>query len=360
MAEAVQNHTAEPNIIPCSPEKLYLAHTLVGRSLRSLAQEQGVHPSTVLRRVQRMEERRDDPLIDAYLDKIATTDLIKTLKEMETMTQITPLKMTPEEIRILRRLCESRVFMAIAPELEKGALLRQETNAPPTRISVIGRDMAQTFAMRDWVRCAKPQKGAVHSYYITDAGRSAVRRAIAMNAKIAGGDETSIYAAQHRDMEDKDFIDEDGVKIRARVNLRESPLTMLARKKGVNGSPFLSRELLAAGERLREDFELAQMGPRITQNWERLMSGRIADGGFESGAGGCSLAAERLRHALSALGVGLGDIALRTCCYLEGLESAERHMGWSARSGKIVLRIALQQLLNHYDKTDNGVPPMIG
>ena len=181
-----------------------------------------------------------------------------------------------------------------------------------------------------------------------------------MNAKIAGGDETSIYAAQHRDMEDKDFIDEDGVKIRARVNLRESPLTMLARKKGVNGSPFLSRELLAAGERLREDFELAQMGPRITQNWERLMSGRIADGGFESGAGGCSLAAERLRHALSALGVGLGDIALRTCCYLEGLESAERHMGWSARSGKIVLRIALQQLLNHYDKTDNGVPPMIG
>ncbi|MCA8835880.1 MAG: DUF6456 domain-containing protein, partial [Proteobacteria bacterium] len=57
---------------------------------------------------------------------------------------------------------------------------------------------------------------------------------------------------------------------------------------------------------------------------------------------------------------GLGDIALRTCCYLEGLESAERHMGWSARSGKIGLRIALQQLLNHYDKTDNGVPPMIG
>ncbi|HAR51660.1 MAG TPA: helix-turn-helix domain containing protein, partial [Roseovarius nubinhibens] len=49
------------------------------------------------------------------------------------------------------------------------------------------------------------------------------------------------------------------------------------------------------------------------------------------------------------LGPGLGDIALRCCCHLEGLESAERRMGWSARSGKIVLRIALQRLKRFYD-----------
>ena len=30
--------------------------------------------------------------------------------------------------------------------------------------------------------------------------------------------------------------------------------------------------LVAAGERLREDFELAQMGPRVTQNWENFVA----------------------------------------------------------------------------------------
>ena len=34
---------------------------------------------------------------------------------------------------------------------------------------------------------------------------------------------------------------------------------------------------------------------------------------------------------------------------MEGLERAEKKMGWSARSGKIVLRIALQRLKRHYE-----------
>ena len=52
--------------------------------------------------------------------------------------------------------------------------------------------------------------------------------------------------------------------------------------------------------------------------------------------------------ALQDLGPGLSDVALRCCCYLEGLEMAEKKLGWSARSGKIVLRIALQRLKRHY------------
>jgi len=47
-------------------------------------------------------------------------------------------------------------------------------------------------------------------------------------------------------------------------------------------------------------------------------------------------------------------VALRCCCYLQGLEIVEKRMGWSARSGKIVLRIALQRLRRHYD--DQAVP----
>jgi len=53
--------------------------------------------------------------------------------------------------------------------------------------------------------------------------------------------------------------------------------------------------------------------------------------------------------ALRELGPGLGDVALNCCCHLEGLEKAEKRMGWSARSGKIVLRIALQRLKRQYE-----------
>ncbi len=58
---------------------------------------------------------------------------------------------------------------------------------------------------------------------------------------------------------------------------------------------------------------------------------------------------ERLRAALAELGPGLADIAILCCCFQEGLESCEKKLGWSARSGKIVLRIALQRLKRHYD-----------
>ncbi len=67
-----------------------------------------------------------------------------------------------------------------------------------------------------------------------------------------------------------------------------------------------------------------------------------------------------MQAALQDLGPGLGDVVLRCCCYLEGMESCEKRMGWSARSGKVVLRIALQRLKRHYEETHGKFGPLIG
>ena len=71
-------------------------------------------------------------------------------------------------------------------------------------------------------------------------------------------------------------------------------------------------------------------------------------------------ARERVVQALEELGPGLADVVLHCCCFLKGLEVTEKEMGWSSRSGKIVLRIALTRLIRHYQETFGKFGPLIG
>ena len=139
---------------------------------------------------------------------------------------------------------------------------------------------------------------------------------------------------------------------------------MLARRREKDSTPFLASDLVSAAERLREDFELAQMGARGGLNWDRFLNASPGpcspDSRGDAAQDRPSAARDRVAAALRDLGPGLGDVALRVCCHLEGLEVAEKRMGWAARSGKIVLRIALQRLRRHYDETYGRAGPMIG
>ncbi len=141
---------------------------------------------------------------------------------------------------------------------------------------------------------------------------------------------------------------------RVTVNLGESPLGWLARRKDAKGQAFLSAGEVEAGERLRADFERAQLGPGVTQDWRRFLTPGNAGSGVSAQErdvdDGAEAARTRVMDALSDLGPGLSDAALRICCFLEGIETVEAKMSWSARSGKIVLKIALQRLADHYER----------
>ena len=62
-------------------------------------------------------------------------------------------------------------------------------------------------------------------------------------------------------------------------------------------------------------------------------------------------AKQRFDRAMAAVGPGLDDVLLRVCCFLDGIEAAERALGWPTRSGKLVLGIALERLARHYGLT---------
>lgn len=347
----------------------YLAHTSAGVPIRALARARGCAASTVLRQVRKVEAWRDDPLIDEALERLGRTHAAR-CADLSVNQESSPMpnqdarpvaaqdeqpgaRIDREARRILRRLCEKGAFLAVAPTMEKAVVLREVVPGKQNRIAVVDRDVAHAFALQEWIACEKA--GKIACYVITQVGRAALKRLL---TEERGGrtpqpglaEAQSPFQAQHRFFAEREVMAEDGGERRLRFNLAESPLSVLGRKRDKDGQAYLSPELVEAGERLREDFELAQMGPRVTQNWERFLTaggrGQMAAG--RGLAEGPQDARVRVARAMEALGPGLSDIAFRICCFLEGLETAEKRLGWSARSGKVVLKIALERLAMHY------------
>jgi len=358
-----------PGWLP-DPVRHYLHHTECGVSIRELARGAGCHASTILRQIRKTEARRDDPLVD---DALATLGALHhfprqsefnpdedalhmnvQLRSAETLSQEN--KIEREARRLLRRLNEPGACLAVAADMEKAVVVRETGDGRTVRTAVTDRPVVQAMALRDWIACGEP--GRVTRYTITSAGRAALKRLLAEDDAARSGfsEAATPFADQHRSWGQREMI-EPGTTTRRqmRYNLAESPIAAIARRKDKSGEPFLNADLVGAAERLREDFELAQMGPRVAQNWDKFLTG--GDRGSFSPTGGSDggqAAKDRVAAVLRDLGPGLGDVVLRVCCFLEGLETAEKRMGWSARSGKIVLRIALQRLKRHYDGLGKG------
>ncbi|MBA4203397.1 DUF6456 domain-containing protein [Pannonibacter phragmitetus] len=139
--------------------------------------------------------------------------------------------------------------------------------------------------------------------------------------------------------------------IRVTVNLAESPLAWLARRKDGKGKAMLTAAQFEAGERLREDYTFAAMMPNLSGGWRtEAGAGRHTGRGPAGPDMSDNVMAARLRveRALDAVGRGLGGVLVDVCCLLKGLETVERERGWPVRSAKVVLGIGLSALASHY------------
>ncbi len=352
-------HAPLPGWVPLETCR-YLQHTEAGRPIRQLARKAGCHPSTILRQVRRVETLRDDPLIDEVLTYLAGRfQADGAAKAGAGADRPAARGLTAgferESASVLTLLSRGGAVLAAAEGMEMAVVVREGQDSDGQKVAV-SRPLAGALALTGWITCSR--RGRISRYAITPAGRTALKRIIAdqenrARARLEGG-----FAEAQAPFLAPDGSGKPGYGRKPRYGTSETPLEMLARLSDKDGKPFLSPAMVRAGKRLREDFELAQISSHLMQETLYFTPGSRAlrSNSHEAGAA----AQQRMTEALQKLGAGLGDIALRCCCHLEGLETAERSLGWPARSGKVVLRIALQHLADYYGETSALEAELIG
>lgn len=320
----------------------YLEHTVAQVSIRELARKADCHPSTVLRQIRRLEQRREDPLVDGCLQALSDAHGADGSARSESKTYV----YSEEDIaRCLSLLGQPSAVLVAGRDMVKAVILRDVGKV--VQQTVVERCTAEILALLEWISCFSA--GKVFRYRITKDGRAALVRLLAEGEERRRQRMDTLTQSGLSVVLAKPDPEECGASRRSRYGMQETPLQILARLSDRDGKPFLTQEMISAGERLREDFELAQIGQHVAQH-QSMFESATTERSSESYKGPAREAFQRASRALCALGPGLSDIALRCCCHLEGLEAAERNLGWSARSGKIVLRIALEQLHRYYDE----------
>lgn len=299
--------------------RLYLSHTEDGQSLRALARAEGVHASTVMRQVRQFESRRDDPLVDQALSRLARADVQAPAGAV----------VEQECARVLPLLSHPRAGLLVAADLEKAVVIRDGSGGAE-RLGVLEQSIAEAFALRGWIACVF--SGRVARYQITTEGRAHLGQV----APSAGA------VARHDD-EDRG----------TRPVTVETPVAILARRRDAAGVPFLSPGHVAASDQMFESYVISGLTDGQVLDWRHLPLSLPSEGPDRRRARAF------LAEATGVLGEGLADVTVRCCCLRQGVESVERDLGWSARSGKIVLRIALQQLQAFLEKTGDQAK-MIG
>lgn len=239
--------------------------------------------------------------------------------------------------RVLRRLAENGAYLAPLQAHSFGLFVRRNRWSRP----VLRLDAATFKCLASEGFLAPLAQEADGARYIISAeGEAFLRRAVAAHDP---------FSAQHRVPGRRRVEDTTrGQCLLHAVNLAETPLGWLASRRSRDGKPFITPAQFEAGERLREDFTRAQLMHRLTVDWELPLT-RDTAGPEQDMIGDSALdARRRLSAALKAAGADLASLLIDVCCHLKRLEEAERARHWPARTAKIVLRIGLARLSEHY------------
>lgn len=248
-------------------------------------------------------------------------------------------RMSRDAARLLQALAATGAYAVCDASPDGGVILRAVRDG----VSVGGGRHSSAAAAElvggDLVARERAVSG-VTRLRISDAGIARLRR------EAAAADET--FRAQHDDIVDGQ-VAVGADKARVRIDASESPLAWLRRRADRHGEPLIDAAEFEAGERLRRDLTSACMLPNVTVNWE-APAVDVSRGGRDPAGGSDRVIAARQRatQALDAVGPDLAGLLLDLCGFLKGLERIERERSWPPRSAKVVAKLALARLADHY------------
>jgi DNA-directed RNA polymerase specialized sigma24 family protein len=276
----------------------YVWNKVHGKPMREIARATGVHASTVMRHVRKIENNAEDPNIQALI------------RAAEAAPMDMGHSVGAEIARAKKSLRVAGSVLVVSKGMKRAVILHPTENGEFEQATVISDAAVHMMVLQSTVRAIA--HGRITKYVLSE--------------------------------------DADGtlpIEASAPVRLVDSPMENLARRKDNEGRPFLERYLIKAGLRLHEEFRLTGCEAQIETYLNDLLCQRRSYELPQMPAERRAL--EQFRATVDDLGPGLAEVAVRCCCFEQGLEKTEQIMGWSARSGKIVLRIALQRLKRYYD-----------
>ncbi|MEM9969438.1 MAG: DUF6456 domain-containing protein, partial [Pseudomonadota bacterium] len=298
--------------------------------------------------VRNVEARREDVLVDRFLQRLGervhycsrnSDDHIAHSSGADGTDDLSDEQLKREACRVLGHLSDPAALLAVVADMEKAVIVRETEGGDTTRRATLDRTVAEALAFNGWIACE--DAGKILKYRITSLGRTTLGKLMAEAEMKALGMAEEQAAFGFDAQSARTGFGQRG----ARLQVAETPLALLSRRRDRDGRLFLTNDLVTVGERMHEDFVLTGLSARRDETWDQFLCRAQSEA---PAAPQAARAQNRLVSALRDLGPGLGDAVLRCCCCLEGLELTEKRMGWSARSGKIVLRIALQRLKRHY------------
>ena len=243
-----------------------------------------------------------------------------------------------EARRLLGMLAQPETSAFVDPTDESSVLIHRRRSGVSVGAGRFAAAAAEALVSAD-LACWQPASSGRRSLLVTKAGEAHLRRSAAPDKDLA-------FLHQHRATDIRDVETASGTA-RVRVDAEESPLDWLRRRRDRNGEPMIDEASYQAGERLRTDIMLAGLLPGVTARWDGMprSSGPASPG---EATDRMVAARQRLRHAFDAIGGDFSDLLLDLCGFLKGLEQIEQERHWPARSAKIVARLALARLAEHY------------
>lgn len=249
--------------------------------------------------------------------------------------------LSPEARRFLNALAEDGAYALSDPTETAEWIVREGGTGISVGGGRYGRSAGAELLARDLVEIGSGRRARLT---ISPAGRARLRRD-------AAGSQTP-YLAQHLDLVSSPAAPDRPVR-----DASESPLAWMARRRDRDGTPLIDAACFEAGERLRRDLTVAALMPRMGQDWSGVKVDGSGPRDPAAGSDAMLAARQRVRAALDAVGSDLSGLLIDLCGFLKGLERIEAERRWPARSAKVVARIALARLAEHYGLERAAVGP---